>query len=48
MRRKTLRRYLLSGNPDTTALMQVASPRNLGAGAPSLCQGSTYLICAIA
>ncbi|MFH7357116.1 hypothetical protein RA272_13020 [Pseudomonas syringae pv. tagetis] len=48
MRRKTLMRYLCSENPYQQALMQVISPRSLGADAPSPCQGFTYLICAIA
>ncbi len=41
-------RYLCSENPYQKALMQVISPRSLGADAPSPCQGFTYLICAIA
>lgn len=40
--------YLCSENPYQSALTQVMLPLNLGADAPSPCQGFTYLICAIA
>ncbi|WP_234710523.1 type II toxin-antitoxin system HicA family toxin [Pseudomonas amygdali] len=35
-------RYLYSENSYQKALMQVISPRSLGADAPSPCQGFTY------